>query len=390
MKGVMQVTYPGAIILALMATPALTSAQSIFSVVPTPNGHHGVTNNDLEAVSASSPSDIWAVGQTAIHYDGTQWTAYPVPNIKGDNTSYLDGVVDISPTEAWAAGIVGIGSATPYQIIERWNGTAWRVFPGPTFNSGDQPEIFAMTSTSAHDIWAVGTLLVNNETLYSLFEHWDGAAWTAYTGQFYGFFRAVSADAPNDVWAVGYSGNVTFAEHYDGTRWTLYNTPNAGSGPNSFGGVLALSPDNVWAVGFSTATLKPPPGQYDVPTETLVEHFDGNGWSIVASPNVGPNSQYQSNRLLGLTAVSPTDIWAFGSYFAASGSENQITLLLHWDGTSWTLAPSPSPQPGDFMDDILYSGVSPAPGEVWIVGSLDPAAQGKPVTDTFVLHTTGG
>jgi hypothetical protein len=42
------------------------------------------------------------------------------------------------------------------------------------------------------------------------------------------------------------------------------------------------------------------------------------------------------------------------------------------------------------MDDILYSGVSPAPGEVWIVGSLAPAAQGKPVTDTFVLHTTGG
>src|ERR1022692_3919826 len=332
------------VVLALIGAPALTHAQSIFTVVPTPNGHHGTTNNALQAVSASSPSDIWAVGQTTIHFDGTGWTAFPAPMINGDNTSYLDGVVDISPTEAWAGGIVGIGTATPGQVIERWDGTAWRVFPGPTFSSGDQPEIYGMTGVSATDIWAVGALLANNQTLYALFEHWDGTAWTAKTGPFHGFFRSVSADAPNDVWAVGYS----------------------------------------------TASQKPPPGQYDVPTKTLILHYDGTGWSVVSSPNVGPNSQYQSNRLLGATAVSSTDIWAFGSYFAASGSENQITLLLHWDGTRWSLAPCPSPKPGDFLDDILYSGVVTAPGSVWIVGSLAPAAQGKPVTATFVLHTTGG
>src|ERR1035441_7216921 len=50
-----------------------------------------------------------------------------------------------------------------------------------------------MTGVSATDIWAVGALLVNNQTLYALFEHWDGTAWTAHTGPFYGFFRAVSA-----------------------------------------------------------------------------------------------------------------------------------------------------------------------------------------------------
>src|ERR1035438_5780322 len=44
------------------------------------------------------------------------------------------------------------------------------------------------------------------------------------------------------------------------------------------------------------------------------------------------------------------------------------------------------PKPGDFLDDILYSGVVTAPGSVWIVGSLAPAAQGKPVTATFVLQ----
>jgi hypothetical protein len=34
--------------------------------------------------------------------------------------------------------------------------------------------------------------------------------------------------------------------------------------------------------------------------------------------------------------------------------------------------------------------VSPSPGNVWIVGSEDPATTSKPITVTFVLHTTGG
>ena len=119
-----------------------------------------------------------------------------------------------------------------------------------------------------------------------------------------------------------------------------------------------------------------------------IEHYDGTEWSVVPSPNVGPNSQYQSNKLYGITAaVSPTDIWAFGSYFAASGNEIQMTLLLHWDGTSWSLNPSPSPEPGDFLADILFSGVVTAPGSVWIVGSLAPATTDQPVTATFVLHS---
>ena len=150
------------------------SAQSIFTVVQTPNGHHGVSNNGLQAVAASSPSDIWAVGQTAIHYDGAHWTAFTTPMINGDNTSYLDGVVDISPTEAWAAGIVGVGTGTPNQIIERWDGTAWSVYPGPAFTSSEQPAIYGMTGLSSTNIWAVGSLLYENAYLYELFEHWDG------------------------------------------------------------------------------------------------------------------------------------------------------------------------------------------------------------------------
>jgi hypothetical protein len=70
--------------------------------------------------------------------------------------------------------------------------------------------------------------------------------------------------------------------------------------------VAALAPNNVWAVGSFVKATKGP-------TLTLIEHYDGSEWSVVPSPNVGPHSMFQSNRLFGITAVSPTDIWAFGS-----------------------------------------------------------------------------
>ncbi|MGA2131204.1 MAG: hypothetical protein ABSH50_02730 [Bryobacteraceae bacterium] len=379
--------------MAFVCMTGAAHAQSIFQVVPTPNGNHGVSQNSLMAVAASSPNDIWAVGDTTIHFDGTAWTAFAAPMIDGDGTNWLDGVADISPTEAWAVGLVGIDTATVGQVIEHWDGTAWSAYTGPTFAPGDEPEPKCLTAVSASDIWAVGDLLTSDQALEALYEHWDGTAWTAITGPLYGFPNAASADAANDIWVVGEtSGTIfgTFAEHFDGSTWSRVATPDVGSGSNVLSGVVALAPNNVWAVGYSTATLKPPPGSYDVPTKTLIEHYDGTNWSVVPSPNVGPNSQYQSNRLLGITAVSATDIWAFGSYFAASGSENQMTLLLHWDGTSWSLEASPDPDPGNFLVDILSSGVVTAPGSVWIVGSEAPATTGKPVTATLVLHTTGG
>ena len=386
----MRSTFSIIFLLALTGMAAGTQAQSIFQVVPTPEGNLPEPgNNYLYAASASSPSDIWAVGATTIHFDGTQWTAYRAPGMPGLGTSWLRGVVDISPTEAWAGGLINIDTEdkTPSQVIERWNGTEWNVFPGPQFASGDQPSINGMAGISATDIWTAGSMLTSDGGLESLFEHWDGTAWTAVTGPLHGFPEAISADAANDIWVVGYNpGGLAFstaAYHYNGTSWSPVTTPNVGSGSNSLNGVLALAPNNVWAVGYSTASTKPPPNQYEVPTKTLIVHYDGTGWSVVPSPNVGPNTQYQSNRLLGLTAVSPTDIWAFGSYFAASGSNNQMTLVMHWDGTSWTLAASPNPQANSILNDILWGGVATAPGSVWIVGSED-------VFYTLVLHTTGG
>jgi hypothetical protein len=343
-----------------------TETGSTFQVVPTPNEN---SNSELLAASASSPNDIWAVGQSTIHFDGTTWTAFPAPMIKGDNNSFLQGVVAISPTLAWAAGNVSDG-AHQQQVIEQWNGTKWSLFPGPKFGKKDRADIFAMTSSSANDVWAIGSLVNLGPGLASpLFEHWNGAAWTATTLESnHEFLFGASADAANDAGAVGFNGSdkiETSAMHWNGTNWKSVATPNVGEGTNKLNAVLALASNDVWAVGFSTPIAPP----RHAATLTLIEHFDGTSWAVVPSPNVGPNSATQSNRLLGLTANSANDIWAFGSYFAADGSGHQMTLLLHWDGISWTTASTPNLTNSGFPCDLLWAGVVPSPGNVWILGS---------------------
>jgi hypothetical protein len=371
------------------ATPAQAQVQadtgSIFKVFPTPN-ENGHFNNDLFAASASSPNDIWAVGESTIHFDGTKWTVFPAPMINGDNGAFLQGVVAISPTLAWTAGNV-IDGPSAGQLIEQWNGTEWSVFPGPSFTTDEAPEIFAMTATSANDVWAVGNL-AKEGVGFSLFEHFDGTAWTAKTVLAPDFqsLDGASADAIDDAWAVGFKGiptDHTFATHWDGKQWKSVATPNAGNGRNRLLAVLALGPKDAWAVGFSTPVAR------EAATLTLIEHWDGTSWKVVPSPNVGPNSVSQSNRLLGLTANSANDIWAFGSYFADNGSGHQMTLVLHWNGTNWTIAPSPDPTKGTFLDDVLFAGVVPSPGDVWIFGSEDEAS---PTIDfaTLAIHATTG
>ncbi len=374
----------GLAVAAFQCTPAhaqTTEAGSIFQVVSTPSPFF---NNAIFASSASSTSDIWAVGDEAMHYNGKTWQSFTVPKVSGNNTSFIQGVVDISPSEAWAVGNVVDGSPLG-QFIVKWNGKAWSTFTSPSFPAGSQADLFAMTSTSADDIWAVGNLVESDGNEFNLFEHYDGSAWTATTilqANFAGL-TGVSADASNDVWAVGFQEtdiDFTFATHYNGTTWDQVDTPNVGSGSNELEAVLALAPDNVWAVGFYVPNAPPINGN----TQNLIEHYDGTAWSVVSSPNIGNGNQ--SNRLFGLTGRSANDLWAFGSDFAADGSGFQSTLVMHYDGTAWEIVPSPDPTSGNFLADVLFTGVTPAAGNVWIFGSEDQAHD----DGSLALHTLKG
>jgi hypothetical protein len=350
------------------------AVQSIFKVVLTPNIRAFPYHSDLTAISASSSDDIWAVGQSGIHFDGQQWTALALPLIVGDATSELTGVADLAPNNVWGVGNINIDAQNPSQVIEHFDGTEWSVSTGPVFQPTDQTALYGVSATSATDVWAAGNILtlINDEpALFPVFEHFDGTSWTAITDESTsdGGMFGISALATDDVWAVGsIAVGATLVEHFNGVKWSVIPSPNPGKGETLLEGVTALGRDDVWAVGWFVEAA----GQ-DRPAKTLLEHWDGTSWTVVPSPNVGgPTTQAFSNELRGITAVSANDIWAFGSTDAL-GPERITNLVMHWDGTDWKIAPTPNPNPRNvsLIDDGIEGGIVIPPGNIWLAGVAD-------------------
>src|SRR6185312_13757431 len=54
-------------------------------------------------------------------------------------------------------------------------------------------------------------------------------------------------------------------------------------------------------------------------------------WSVVPSP-----SPTGDDILVGVVALSTSDVWAVGDY-----SPDNHHLIIQWNGTSWSVVPSP-------------------------------------------------
>ena len=115
----------------------------------------------------------------------------------------------------------------------------------------------------------------------------------------------------------------TVIEHFNGTAWSVVSSPSPGLGEDGLTGVTAQAPNNVWAVGFYAEDVNT-----DRPTKTLIEHWDGPVGRLSPVPTSDPTPC--TNHLWGITTVSANDVWAFGDYYPADGSGQIFTLVLHW------------------------------------------------------------
>src|SRR5207253_5039876 len=106
----------------------------------------------------------------------------------------------------------------------------------------------------------------------------------------------------------------------------------------------------------------------------------GTSWSVVPSPNTDPG---QSNFFLGVACVSASDCWAAGRYNAGNFYQ---TLVDHWDGTSWTIVPSPS----SAVQDSLFNAVGCAStSECWAVGYYNELRGGASVSQSLIEQWDG-
>ena len=187
----------------------------------------------------------------------------------------------------------------------------------------------------------------------------------------------VSAGPGDSAWAAGFttSGRALIV-HWNGAAWSQAASPSPG-GAALLHGVSAAPDGSAWAAGDTCASGCGTPSETD---RTLILRWDGLSWSQTASPSPGSTA-----FLYGVSAAPDGSAWAIGSTGASSGAGR--TLILHWDGAAWSRAASPSPG-----RDALLLGVSAGPGgTAWAVGDSCMSGCGtrSAVYRMLIMHWDG-
>jgi hypothetical protein len=275
------------------------------------------------------------------------WSIGPSPNPVGATQTYLDAIACTGPATTVSCFAVGsyIGAqGTVKTLIERWNGTQWKIVASPNRVGAISSTLVGVTCASAASCFAVGNSQATpTAPAITLVERWNGLSWTVVpspnppsaTGS---FLHAVSCVGPNRCFAVGSykSGGTagsTLIERWTGTAWVIVPSPDrSGSASNTLDGVSCVpNGTNVscFAVGSWTTTTA---GKVFY---TLTERWGAGGWAVVPSPNVGGD---QRSALESVSCTSPTSCVAVGFWQHTPGA----SLAEKWDGSTWTITPVPN------------------------------------------------
>jgi len=310
-----------------------------WSIQPVPGIHDNAALTGVSCPAASACTaagyDLWVTLAEA--WDGTAWSITPTPS----PLSLLGGhrftsVSCTSPSACMAVGSTPKGSVTGTGTLAgRWDGTRWTIVPTPT--RGDDAELLGVSCTSPNACMAVGRSFPEGV----LSERWDGTRWSLVTTPnpvHLGDLLGVSCTSASACVAVGGANNdrLTLAEVWNGTSWKIQPTPSTvRADVDVLTGVSCTSPSACTAVGqFARFGGRP---------VSLAERWDGTSWSIQSTPN--PPGSGNSVLLNGVSCSSGTACTAVGNFYNASGQF--ATLAEAWDGTSWSIQPTPALPPRD-------------------------------------------
>ncbi len=287
------------------------------------------------AVSAQTPCGTWTVTPTP--FDPSWWEAE------------LADVSALGPDEAWAVGHYSTFSPTfdieTFTLAMRWDGTQWTVVPTPSpapYPGGTKAYLDAVGMITPNDVWAAGDAVGDAGGLsvgsWVMVQHWDGSSWSivpppappgGVSINFSGTrVHDIAAIASDDVWFGGQwgepnaVGSVTWrplAMHWDGSGLTVYPTPVVYDGAYGFN----LVKFSVLASNDIWAVCQKTVGDT---RKNVILHWDGSSWSLAGAPD-----SLIPRELTEIVAIAPNDVWAFGH-----SKWPTVPYGLHWDGSSWT------------------------------------------------------
>jgi hypothetical protein len=284
--------------------------------VDTPSGDYAL----FDAVAVSDSDDVWAAGTAEAleapfieHWDGQSWTRSSAPAQKLPKVIISD-LAAVTPTDVYATGRAYDENGNSAPVHLHWNGQTWKN------DRQTMAGVVAVSASSPQDAWAVG----HTNKAKTLVQHWDGTSWSRVNSPAHlDGLVSVDATGPNDAWAIGGSG-LPFIQHWNGSAWSVVPAPGDLDSKTTLSDVAGSSADDIWIAGSQPAGL--------------VEHWDGSTWTRFSTPADG-----RSGATLGAVSVtSPTDAWIAGTWVGYKHHQPSYhPILMHWDGTSWTLAKLP-------------------------------------------------
>jgi hypothetical protein len=254
----------------------------------------GVTVNELRAVDASEPNDVWAVGRTSngfgdeplvLRYDGTEWLLVELPE---EIDGVLHDVVALSPDDVWAVGSVGDATLSLERaMVLHWDGQAWAVVEVRRAIGGGRSALLDIDAVSPTDLWVVGYQHAQPAII-----RFDGEAWSRSETDARVRLDAIDAFESSEVWAVGDA-----ILRFDGTEWTeVQGLPEDGG----LLSVASIAGQDVWAAGSRQSDRGT--------TRALVLRWNGQRWAPVDGVAVGG-----SDALTGLDALPDGTILGVGT-----------------------------------------------------------------------------
>ncbi|WP_428567962.1 MAG: hypothetical protein ACP59X_08685 [Solidesulfovibrio sp. DCME] len=217
------------------------------------------TTAPLKGIAGSGPSDIWAVGGSALatsnadpvrsvllHFDGTSWTSTTPPTWSGFPDLYPMRDVWVSATgQAWAVSELS-------SLVSKWNAgsAAWEfeTFYDPKLVN--YPVLSSVFGFSASDVYAVGS--------YGTILHRDATSWSAMV-QFenvasntsYNLLRCVWGPDADHVFASGNSGQLYRLIPLASADWSKVNEGGFFFSAYELASMAGTGPDDIWFVGAS-------------------------------------------------------------------------------------------------------------------------------------------
>ena len=257
-------------------------------------------------------------------------------------------LLQLRPTSVFAVGVLLVSMLSTLAFgagVARAAPSAWSIIHSP--NPSKSKSLFADVSCANSTFcvavgWRQGG--GNGKRYLTLVETSNGSSWSVASSQNpsrddvldgVSCTGAMSCIAVGDAWNTGKASYATLVESWNGTSWSVVPSPDP-STSSELSGVSCTSPSFCVAVGSD-----------DGHGATLVETWDGANWTVTPSLNVAPSTGVQLGRV---SCTSSSSCVAVGYYDDASTLEQ--TLIESWDGTSWTVIPSPNVGTINYLDAV--------------------------------------